>query len=753
MIRSVCLISREYPPETAFGGIASLVEMQARALADAGVIVHVISLSATGVNRRIVQDGVVVHRLAAPHIATPADMPYVAQGAWAAMVAQHFAQLDELIRFDVVEAQDYYGESLHLVRRPGQPLAIRLNALSRVVAERSGRRRSPGERVSDAFELEALTGADLLVAPTQLVLDETRRAVAGVLPPGELLPHQIDPARIGDAGARVARDGGPVRLLFVGRLEPLKGPEYALAAAAAAKRGGLDVHLTLVGRDVDGYRAQVLVPLLHELGLDWSDVRFVSQLPADGVGRHLRHADVALLPSAFENFHTAAVEAIGAGVPVICGAQSGLTLWLGPEDGLLPIPLGDTFADRAAGAIADEQWLESARARGPERVRELFDPATVTQRQLELWDSLRTTDAVSDTASGPELAIVVLAHNARAFTARCLQSVLAHTDTPFHVYLVDNASTDGTAEWARGLDPRITVIRSEVNLGVSGGRNAGLDAIAGEPEFIVFLDNDVEVGHGWWQPFVTALEDDPQAGIAGERGVRVEMHATGRNIETLYEPGPAPVDIVTGFCMVMRAEAVREIGRFDEELGLFWHDDDDYGLRAGRIGWRVLHVGSGRVAHYEHRSSTLVDGIWNAPETPSTLSDDNQRYLAAKWTQARLKGTRTSTVVAFADELVETPSLYEAYAARFGEDDDVTLAIYAPSTSPEELQAAIAFDGGPDALLLAVTSDAEQTIALSADAALTNRPLHAPFFCGRFGAGDLDALRRLVDRRSLRIAA
>jgi glycogen(starch) synthase len=777
-VRSVCLISREYPPDTAFGGIASLVEMEARALVDAGLIVHVISYAPNGEDKRIVQDGVVVHRVPQQAVNTPPDMPYVGQGAWSATIAQRYAALDELVRFDVVQAQDYYGESLHLVRRPETPLVIRLHALSRVVAERSRRVRSAGHRAAEALELVALGGADMLLAPTKLVLEASREAAGEALPPAELLPPQIDPARLGETSIRARRGMGPLRLLFVGRLEPLKGPEHALRVAAAAKRNGIDVELTLVGRDIpqDGqssYRAETLLPLARELGLGLDEIRFVSQLPPEGVGRHLRHADVALLPSAFENFHTAAVEAIAAGVPVICGGQSGLAHWLTPEEGLRPIPLDDPelFAETAATALADERWLEQARAEGPKRVRELFAPAAVTERQLAIYETLTeerrpavvsSTDATS--AAGPSFGIVILAHNARAFTARCLQSVLAHTDCPFHIYLVDNASTDGTGDWARGLDERITVIRSEENAGVSGGRNLGIDAIAGDPDYVVFLDNDVELMHDWWRPFVAALEADPTAGIAGELGVRLEIHAHDRTATTLTGTGPETADMVTGFCMVMRAETVRETGRFDEGLGLFWHDDDDYCLRAGRLGWGVLHVGSGRVAHYEHRSSVLVEGIWHAPETPSDLSQRNRRYLASKWARlanpdGSLDGARGVAVVVFADELLEDPTLFAAYSAAFGPDDDATLVVYAPGAAPgplaEQLQQAFELDDAPDLLLLAVpeSEDTDQLVALGADAVLTGRETPDAFHAAaRFDASEIDALRRLAERRWTRLA-
>ena len=66
MIRSICIVSREYPPETADGGIGRVSEMTARGLVDHGVAVHVISLDRTGQGRRVLQDGVAVYRLPMP---------------------------------------------------------------------------------------------------------------------------------------------------------------------------------------------------------------------------------------------------------------------------------------------------------------------------------------------------------------------------------------------------------------------------------------------------------------------------------------------------------------------------------------------------------------------------------------------------------------------------------------------------------------------------------------------------------------
>lgn len=780
-VRSVCIITREFPPDTSYGGIARVAHMQARALVEAGVAVHVLTLAPDGNTRMTLDDGVVVHRIAQPGVQSPPDMGYVVAGIWSQAVAEQYRRLDTLVRFDAVLAQDYHAETLHLVRRPETPLIVTLHAPMKVVDGGCGRSTTPGQRSFAELEGVALRGADLLLHPTELVLAETRRAFGeDGLPPAALCPFPVDVGRFAVTG-RESWSGGTVRVVFVGRLEPLKGADLALRAVAAARRRGVDARITLVGRDVpqaDGssYRRGVLVPLLAQLDLDFGDVRFVDQVDECGVAQHLRHADVALLPSLIENFHTAAVEALAAGVPVITGGRNGLACWVSAEDGLRTVAgaaLGGdptAFVEGAADALADAAWLSSAGARAAARVAEAFDPAAVTARLLELVGEAvamkaagvpGTTPAPAPVTGDPSLGIIVLAHNALAYTLRCVRSLVAHTDTAFRVVVVDNASTDGTAAALAGIDSRVEVVSSEVNLGVSGGRNAGLATLAGgSHDYVVFLDNDVELLAGWWRPFHDALAGTPQAAIAGERGVRVTVTSTGREIETLTAAGLADVDMAIGFCMVMRAEAVAEIGRFDENMGLFWHDDDDYGMRARRLGWRVLHVGSQRVLHFEHRSSRSVDGIWDAAERPSDLSRRNQAYLAEKWRRRGQAGGKAASlgVLAFADELVERPELLRAYAATFSSADPVLLAIYAPGREENELFAALgpvvdaaglSADGAPDVVALAVDPGEETALGLAhgIDCVLTGRAPTGTFAApAHFDADSVDRLADLVER-------
>jgi GT2 family glycosyltransferase len=114
--------------------------------------------------------------------------------------------------------------------------------------------------------------------------------------------------------------------------------------------------------------------------------------------------------------------------------------------------------------------------------------------------------------------VVVVNHDGAALTLRCVASLLA-LDWPadrLRVVVVDNASSDGVADELDGRDPRVTVLRSPVNLGFAGGCNAGIRALAGV-DYVALLNNDAEAGPRWLRPLVAALEADPAAGAASSK--------------------------------------------------------------------------------------------------------------------------------------------------------------------------------------------------------------------------------------------
>lgn len=235
-------------------------------------------------------------------------------------------------------------------------------------------------------------------------------------------------------------------------------------------------------------------------------------------------------------------------------------------------------------------------------------------------------------AAAPTLHFLMLTHGALAATRRCVRSLAATTGDPFRLWIVDNASTDGTPEWLAGQQqPWLRWRRNAENRGVPGGRNDLLDFVlpaAAPHDWLVFVDNDLEFHDGWLASFERAMRAFPNARVLGKVGHFVQVHATGRTLLPAADR-TGHVDVVSGgFACFVRADAARAIGRFDERLGLFWHEDDDWCVRALQLGFDVVAVPEAAIDHHEHASGVATGGVARGG------SPSNQQYLAAKWRTA-----------------------------------------------------------------------------------------------------------------------
>jgi GT2 family glycosyltransferase len=119
----------------------------------------------------------------------------------------------------------------------------------------------------------------------------------------------------------------------------------------------------------------------------------------------------------------------------------------------------------------------------------------------------------------PLVGVVLVDHDGGALTLRAVESVLALEWPPdrMRVVLVDNASVDSPGPKLEGRDPRLCVLRSEVNLGFAGGCNAGIRLLLPDVDYVALLNNDAEADAGWLQALVDALAADPEAGAASSK--------------------------------------------------------------------------------------------------------------------------------------------------------------------------------------------------------------------------------------------
>lgn len=114
----------------------------------------------------------------------------------------------------------------------------------------------------------------------------------------------------------------------------------------------------------------------------------------------------------------------------------------------------------------------------------------------------------------PILSIIVVNYNGRSFLADCLKSIDEHVSCPHEVIVVDNASTDGSCEYLREHFQQVHLIKSEKNLGFSGGNNLGATEARGK--LLLLLNNDTRLISSL-TPAIEALETDGQIGVLGCR--------------------------------------------------------------------------------------------------------------------------------------------------------------------------------------------------------------------------------------------
>ncbi len=243
-------------------------------------------------------------------------------------------------------------------------------------------------------------------------------------------------------------------------------------------------------------------------------------------------------------------------------------------------------------------------------------------------------------APEPAASIVVVSFNSLPFTRLCLETVLANSDGPFELIVVDNASADGSRGYLEGLagrDARVSLLVNEENAGFPAACNQGLAAARGER--LVLLNSDTIVAPGWLSqlgshldgkadlvgPVTNRIGNEAEVPVAyetyGDFLREAGARARGRRGEAIEIP------TLTMFCLAMRRGAWEQIGPLDESFGVGTLEDDDYSLRARRAGLRLLCAEDVLVHHFGEGSfgKLFKDGEY------SRLLARNRRRFEQKW--------------------------------------------------------------------------------------------------------------------------
>lgn len=241
------------------------------------------------------------------------------------------------------------------------------------------------------------------------------------------------------------------------------------------------------------------------------------------------------------------------------------------------------------------------------------------------------------------IAIIIPAFNQLDYCRQCVDSIRANTREPYQLILVDNGSTDGVGEYFDCV-PGARVIHAERNLGFPGGVNLGMRGAEGH---VLLLNSDTIVPKGWLERLERALLSVDDIGMVGpmsnyvsgpqqipdlmfESQEQIDAFAEGlaiRNAGKLTDIGR-----LVGFCVLIRDTVFQAVGLLDESFGIGCYEDDDYGIRVRKAGYRLCMAEDAFVFHYGSRTFT---GMGISREGMEGLLAANETRFAGKWGNAQ----------------------------------------------------------------------------------------------------------------------
>jgi GT2 family glycosyltransferase len=231
-----------------------------------------------------------------------------------------------------------------------------------------------------------------------------------------------------------------------------------------------------------------------------------------------------------------------------------------------------------------------------------------------------------------KLSIVIVNYNVRHFLAQCLVSVkraISHIET--EVFVVDNASSDGSVEFIAGEFPWVKLIASPVNLGFSKGNNLAIQQAKGE--YVLLLNPDTVVAEDTFDKCLAFMDAHPEAGALGVHMIDGKGNFLPESKRGLPTPAVAffktsglsklfpksklfgryhlgflsstethEVEILSGAYMLIRKKALEQVGLLDEDFFMYG-EDIDLSYRIIKAGYKNYYFAGTTIIHYKGEST------------------------------------------------------------------------------------------------------------------------------------------------------
>jgi GT2 family glycosyltransferase len=241
----------------------------------------------------------------------------------------------------------------------------------------------------------------------------------------------------------------------------------------------------------------------------------------------------------------------------------------------------------------------------------------------------------AEATDGVDVSIIIVSWNVREFLRGCIESIKAtRNDASVQILVIDNASSDGSAEMIRSEFPEVALIASDSNLGFGPANNVCLGHARGR--YVFFLNPDTVLRESALTQMIEFLDCNSGFAVVGPRLIDPDgtvQRECARTLPTVtlmlfgalylhrlpyvgrrlndrlvspYDLGKSQeVEAISGAAMLARKELIEKLHGFDETF-LYTAEDMDLCLRLRRSGGRIFYLADADVVHFGRQSSALA---------------------------------------------------------------------------------------------------------------------------------------------------
>ncbi len=233
-----------------------------------------------------------------------------------------------------------------------------------------------------------------------------------------------------------------------------------------------------------------------------------------------------------------------------------------------------------------------------------------------------------------DVSVIIVNWNTAQITRDCLESVYQQTDgIDFEVIVIDNASSDDSVAVIKEKFPQVVLIENDDNAGFAAANNQGMKSVKGR--YILLLNSDTIVLDGAIQKTQSFADAHLKAGIVGCRVLNPDktlqpscfmfpsilnmflwvtylfkiFHNSrffGREWMSWWDrEDKREIDVVTGCFMLVRREALEQVGMMDEQFFMYF-EETDWCWRFKQAGWKVMFTPSAKIIHLGGVSSGQI---------------------------------------------------------------------------------------------------------------------------------------------------